>query len=75
MKYVIIAFLILALGFIVTGFYLKSISHYRGDAVVGLGVLTISLIVMPLFIYHRYKNKDLSSFKYDKSIFKNSDKD
>ena len=75
MKYFIIAFLIVAIGLIVTGFYLKSISHFRGDAIVGLGVLTISFLVMPLFIYHRYKKKDLSSFKFDKSIFKDVDKD
>ncbi len=74
MKYFIIAFLIIAIGLIATGFYLKSISHFRGDAIVGLGVLTISFLVMPLFIFHRYRKKDLSSFKYDKSIFKDVDK-
>ena len=75
MKYLVIFFLILAIGLIATGFYLKSISHFRGDAVVGLGVLTISFLVMPLFIYHRYRKKNLSSFKLDKSIFKDVDKD
>ena len=75
MKYIIIAFLIIALGLIITGFYLKSISHFRGDAIVGLGVLTISFLVMPLFIYHRYRKKKMSSFKFDKSIFKDIDKD
>ena len=75
MKYVVIFFLIVAIGLIATGFYLKSISHFRGDAIVGLGVLTISFLVMPLFIYHRYRKKNLSSFKFDKSIFKDVDKD
>lgn len=75
MKYVVIFFLIIAIGLIATGFYLKSISHFRGEAVVGLGVLTISFLVMPLFIYHRYRKKNLSSFKFDKSIFKDVDKD
>ncbi|MGY5352394.1 hypothetical protein ACXGQW_07505 [Wenyingzhuangia sp. IMCC45533] len=29
---------------------------------IGLGVIILTLVLMPLFIYHRYKDKDLSKY-------------
>ncbi|HEY9169580.1 MAG TPA: hypothetical protein VIN72_08845 [Lutibacter sp.] len=66
MKYVIIFVLALTLGMLVSGFYLKNIGDTNGDIVIGLGVLMVAFILMPLFIYHRYKNKNLSDFTFDK---------
>jgi len=45
------------------GFYIKSTGDANGEIIIGLGVLMIAFVLMPLFIYHRYKNKDLSSFE------------
>lgn len=66
MKYVIIFVLILSLGMLVTGFYLKNAGDVRGEIVIGIGVLIVAFVLMPLFIYHRYKNKNLSDFTFEK---------
>lgn len=66
MKYVIIFILILTLGMLGTGFYLKNSGDANGEIVIGLGVLLVAFILMPLFIYHRYKNKNMADFTFDK---------
>lgn len=63
MKYVISTMLIVVLGMLGYGFYVKSTGDANGEIIIGLGVLMIAFVLMPLFIYHRYKNKDLSSFE------------
>lgn len=63
MKYVISTILIVVLGMLGYGFYIKSTGDANGEIIIGLGVLMIAFVLMPLFIYHRYKNKDLSSFE------------
>lgn len=69
MKYVIIFVLVLTLGMLTTGFYLKNSGDANGEVVIGLGVLMVAFVLMPLFIYHRYKNKKMSDFTFEK--FKN----
>ena len=69
MKFLIIFILILTLGMLGTGFYLKNSADSNGEIVIGLGVLIVAFILMPLFIYHRYKNKKMSDFTFEK--FKN----
>lgn len=66
MKYVIIFVLILSLGMLSTGFYLKNSGDAKGEIVIGLGVLMVAFVLMPLFIYHRYKNKKMSDFTFEK---------
>ena len=34
----------------------------NGEIIIGISVLCVAFILMPLFIYHRYKGKDLSNF-------------
>jgi cytochrome c-type biogenesis protein CcmH/NrfG len=66
MKYVIIFILILSLGMLATGFYLKNAGDANAEIVIGLGVLMIAFVLMPLFMYHRYKNKKMSDFTFEK---------
>ena len=54
--------LFLALGLIVYGYYLNSAATGAGEKFIGIGVLVFAFILMPLFIYHRYKNKDLRKY-------------
>jgi len=54
--------LFFALGLIVYGYYLNSSATGAGEKFIGIGVLVFAFILMPLFIYHRYKNKDLRNY-------------
>ena len=76
-----IALKILFIGFILTliiGFYLKSSNHPKADIIIGLDVLFLSFILMPLFIFYRYRNGKYKKYVLDpnsKNPFKiNSDK-
>jgi len=40
----------------ITGAYLVNTAHEKAEIVMGLGVLFLSFIFMPLFIYYRYKD-------------------
>ena len=40
----------------IIGAYLVNIEHEKAQIVMGLGVLYLSFIFMPLFIYYRYKD-------------------
>ena len=66
MKIVLITILILVLGTISYGFYLKNTGDVNGEITIGIGVLAIAFVLMPLFIYHRYKNKNIKDFTFDK---------
>ena len=52
-----------------TGIYLLNIEHEKAQIVMGLGVMYMSFILMPIFIYYRYKDG-----KYKKYIIENKDK-
>ncbi|MDP3313810.1 hypothetical protein [Lutibacter sp.] len=66
MKNIIIIILIVVISTLVYGFYIKSNSDPNGEIIIGIAVLSIAFILMPLFIYHRYKNKNMSNFRLDK---------
>jgi uncharacterized membrane protein (DUF485 family) len=54
--------LFFAMGLIVYGYYLNSSATGAVEKFIGIGVLVFAFILMPLFIYHRYKNKDLRNY-------------
>jgi high-affinity Fe2+/Pb2+ permease len=66
MKFVLNAILILVLGMLVYGFFIKNSGDINGEKIIGIGVLAIAFVFMPLFIYHRYKNKNIKDFTFDK---------
>jgi len=77
MKYVISTVLIVVLGMLTYGFYIKSNGDTNGEIIIGIAVLMVAFVLMPLFIYHRYKDKDLSSFRlknFLEEVKKNDDK-
>ena len=57
-----ILFIIFILWMLLGG-YLEYINHSKGPIVMGLGVMYLSFIFMPIFIYWRYKDA-----KYKKYI-------
>lgn len=60
------------------GFTLIKIEHEKAHIVMGLGVLYLSFIFMPVFIYHRYKDGKYKKYIINdtklREAFKNFDK-
>ena len=78
MKYILIILLVLILATFAIGFYLKDLGNSYAEIIIGIDVLVVAFVLMPLFLYHRYKNKDLSTFKFTsipKEIEKEQKKD
>ncbi|MFP2997051.1 hypothetical protein ABN763_14135 [Spongiivirga sp. MCCC 1A20706] len=64
MKYVLRILLVAIIGGVAVGYYYRNTGDYpTGDKIIGISILALSFILMPLFIYHRYKNKDLSGYQ------------
>ncbi|WP_333694152.1 hypothetical protein [Flavobacterium sp.] len=69
MKNVLRLLFFAALAFVAYGYFIKNTRGTEGDKWVGIGVLIIALVWMPLFLWHRYKNKKLTDF-----VLKNNNK-
>lgn len=65
MRFVLSLLLVLVLAVLGYGFYIKSNGDPNGEIVIGVGVLIVAFILMPLFIFQRYKNKNISDFRFD----------
>ena len=48
------------------GFYVRTSDQATGDIVIGLSILTGTFILMPLFIYHRWKNRKVKDYMLTK---------
>jgi hypothetical protein len=65
MKWIIRLLFVLILSAIITGYYYKNTGdHLLGDRIVGLAILASAFILMPLFIYHRSKGKNLKDYMF-----------
>lgn len=63
MKYIIRILFIAVIILICIGYYFKnSGDHVTGDKLVGIGILTSSFILMPIFIYYRWRNKKVKDY-------------
>tara|TARA_R110001583_G_scaffold195462_1_gene373942 strand:+ start:1106 stop:1345 length:240 start_codon:yes stop_codon:yes gene_type:complete len=65
MKFVINTVLIVALGMLTYGYYVKQSGDVNGEIIIGISVLIVAFVLMPLFIYHRYKNKNIKDFTFN----------
>ena len=54
-------FAFIAVAF-VAGFVIKADYHALGERIIGISVLFSAFIFMPLFIYHRWKDKKLEDY-------------
>ena len=66
MKYLIIILFILSLAIGSYGFYLKPEDIAKGDLYIGVSLVLGFFIAMPLFIYHRWKGKDVKDYMLSK---------
>jgi len=71
MKLVLKIIFVIAAGMVIYGFYINSTNVGEGEKFIGIGVLLFAFVLMPLFIYHRYKDKDLSKYR----LFQNQNED
>lgn len=62
MKIIIKIVLIIVIITIATGYYLKYTDYPDAEAIIGIGILILAFVLMPLFIIHRYRGKDLSKY-------------
>ncbi|QCX40765.1 hypothetical protein FF125_20825 [Aureibaculum algae] len=50
---------------IITGTYLLNQKHPKGDVIIGLSILFLSFILMPLFIFYRFRNGKYKKYVLD----------
>ncbi|KIX20986.1 hypothetical protein SY27_09405 [Flavobacterium sp. 316] len=62
MKYILRLLLLSFFALVGYGYFLKNSGNSDGDKWIGIGVLILSLVLMPLFIYHRYRNKNIKDY-------------
>jgi len=62
MKYFLITLFLACLITLGTGFYVKTADEATGDLLIGLSLLVGFFILMPVFIYHRWKDKDIKDY-------------
>ncbi|TCI92282.1 hypothetical protein [Tenacibaculum sp. M341] len=71
MKTVLKILFIIFLLWMVIGVYLLNTNHEKAQVIMGLGVLYMAFVLMPTFIFHRYRDG-----KYKKYIInQNSNKE
>ena len=64
MKTVLTAILLTVIGFVSYGYYINYQELADGEKFIGTGLMIFAFILMPLFISHRYKNKDLRNYSF-----------
>ncbi len=66
MKYFITLLFIAVLLSIGIGFYLKPSDEATGNLIIGLSLMVGFFVLMPVFIYHRWKNKNVNDYMLTK---------
>lgn len=66
MKYLLQLLTLLSIAGISYGFYLRPENLQKGDLFIGLSLVILFFITMPIFIYRRWKNKDVKDYMLSK---------
>jgi len=70
MKYVIIILFIAVLIGLGVGFFIKSEDEATGNLIIGLSLMAGFFILMPLFIYYRWRNRNVKEYMLTKENIK-----
>ena len=62
MTYLIKFLLLISIIGVCVGFYVKPEESEIGDFLIGISLMLLMFIIMPLFIYTRWKNKDIKDY-------------
>ena len=66
MKYFLTILLIAIIVGLGIGHYLKTEDPETGNLIIGVSISTLFFVLMPLFIYHRWKNRDVKDYMLNK---------
>lgn len=58
MKKILIGLIVIIAGLISFGYFQKN-NGLNGDKWIGIGILVLTFVLMPLFLYSRFKNKEV----------------
>ena len=58
MKKILIGLIVIIAGLISFGYFQKN-NGLNGDKWIGIGILVLAFVLMPLFLYSRFKNKEV----------------
>ncbi len=70
MKYILLVLFVCVLLGLALGFYIKVDDEATGNLIVGLSLMAGFFLLMPLFIYHRWKNKNVKDYMLSKENIK-----
>tara|TARA_R100000935_G_C2709312_1_gene113417 strand:- start:77 stop:322 length:246 start_codon:yes stop_codon:yes gene_type:complete len=70
MKNVILILFIAVVAGLGVGFYIKATDEATGNLVIGLSLMAGFFILMPLFIYHRWKDRNVKDYMLTKENIK-----
>jgi len=77
MKLVLKIVFIIFILWICIGLFLLKTEHPKAEIVMGLGVFYLSFLLMPIFIYYRYKDGKYKKYQLNdeklKELMKNKD--
>lgn len=65
MKLLLKILLVIFLLWMATGMYLLNTEHPKAQIVMGLGVFFMAFILMPVFIYYRYRDGKYKKYQID----------
>ncbi|MDN3723274.1 hypothetical protein QRD02_02680 [Aequorivita sp. SDUM287046] len=66
MKYFLTILFILILISLGIGFYVKATNEATGNLVIGISLMAGFFVLMPLFIYYRWKNRNVKDYMLTK---------
>ncbi|MGB3343173.1 MAG: hypothetical protein WBA61_04620 [Aequorivita sp.] len=66
MKYILQILLVAVIIGLSVGFYVKSTDEPTGHLIIGFSLVVGFFILMPLFIYHRWKDRDVKDYMLNK---------
>jgi RsiW-degrading membrane proteinase PrsW (M82 family) len=66
MKYFLIILFFAIVITLLTGFYIKTEDPKTGELLIGFSISGLFLVLIPLFIYHRWKNKNVKDYMLTK---------
>lgn len=66
MKYILYIIFIFIVASVTCGFYFQSSGNPLAEKLIGGGIAGLFFIWMPLFIYHRWKNRSIQDYMLTK---------